>query len=121
MTINVALVTSEALVLGCDSTASTGDYYIDPFAVGLEKDGDGEATVDQEGRLTVKFKLDEVEHIVTDAWGGVTKMFPLCSGGSCTVAAVTSGAASLNGRNISSLAADYHAQFRFQEASKRER
>jgi len=37
MTINVALLTTDALVFGCDSTASTGDYYIDPFEIGLER------------------------------------------------------------------------------------
>lgn len=31
MTINVILKTSDALVLGCDSVASTTRYYLDPF------------------------------------------------------------------------------------------
>jgi hypothetical protein len=39
MTINVALVTSDALILGCDSTASRGSYYIDPFEIGLDGQG----------------------------------------------------------------------------------
>ena len=107
MTINVGLITSEALILGCDSTASTGDFYLDPFADGLQRGPDGKILLDADGRATIKFDFGELQHIVTDAWGGVTKMFPLCSK-YCTVAGVTSGSASLNGRIISSLAADYH-------------
>jgi hypothetical protein len=109
MTINVGLVTSEAFILGCDSTASTGDLYLDPLAIGLEKDSAGKTVMDGDGRVTVKFKFEHLQNIITDAWGGVTKMFPLCSR-YCTVAAVTSGAASLNGRTISSLAGEYHSK-----------
>jgi hypothetical protein len=108
MTINVALVTSEALVLGCDSTASTSDTYIDPFALGMEVGQDGKFKQDDDGRFTVKFKFDNVTQVVTDAWGSVTKMFPLCSQ-DCHAAGVTSGLASLNGRTMSSLATDFHA------------
>ena len=108
MTINVGLVTSEALILGCDSTASTGDLYLDPFAVGVEKDAAGKIAFDNDGRVTVRFNFTDLQHIITDAWGGVTKMFPLCSK-YCTVAAVTAGSASLNGKIISSLGAEYHA------------
>lgn len=121
MTINVALVTNEALILGCDSTASTGDYYIDPFAIGLEKDSSGEPIFDAEGRGTVKFRFDQMEHIVTDAWGGVTKMFPLSSEKPCHVAAVTSGSATLNHRVMSSLASDYRERRSKQKASERKR
>ena len=32
MTINIALATSEGLVLGCDSIASSIEYVVDPFA-----------------------------------------------------------------------------------------
>ena len=109
MTINVALVTTEAFVLGCDSTASTGEYYLDPFHIGVEKDAAGKIIYDADGRATVKFKFEQVEHIITDAWGGVTKMFLLCSK-VCQVAAITSGPASLGGRTISSLASDYCAK-----------
>jgi hypothetical protein len=118
MTINVGLVTSEALVLGCDSTAITGDYYIDPF-IGLEKGPDGKVLFDPDGKATTKFEFDQLQHIITDAWGGVTKMFPLCSK-YCSVAAVTAGAASLNGRIISSLAADYHRKPKVPGTSKKQ-
>jgi hypothetical protein len=108
LTINVSLVTSEALVLGCDSTASRGDYYVDPFQIGLQKDASGNVDFDADGRVTIKFRYEQMEHIVTDAWGGVTKMFLLCDK-YCHVAAVTSGVASLNQRLMSSLASEYRA------------
>jgi hypothetical protein len=97
MTINVMLVTGDALILGCDSIASRGTYYIDPFTIGLEVDGNGQAIQDGDGKFSVKFGFNQVDHVVTDAWGGVTKMFPLCDK-YCHVAAVTSGPAALNGR-----------------------
>lgn len=111
MTINVMLVTGDALILGCDSIASRGTYYIDPFELGLQADEAGATIVDGDGNYSVKFKFDQIEHIVTDAWGGVTKMFCLCED-SCHVAAVTSGAAALNGRTISSLASEFREQRR---------
>ncbi len=54
----------------------------------------------------MKFDAKQMEHIVTDSWGGVTKMFHLCGNG-CHVAAVTAGLAVLNGRTIASVAADF--------------
>lgn len=108
MTVNVALLTSEALILGCDSTASTGDYYINPFAVGIEKDSAGKFVVDAQGRYSIKFKYGDLAHITTDAWGGVTKMFPL-SGQYCHVAAITSGAANLNNRSTAVLSSEFLA------------
>jgi hypothetical protein len=59
MTINVVLVTNEALILGCDSTASRGDYYIDPFQIGLELGTDGKILEEADGRVTVKFRYDQ--------------------------------------------------------------
>jgi hypothetical protein len=120
MTINVALVTSEALIIGCDSTASRSDYYIDPFQIGIEVDQAGGILHDADGRMNVKFKFDQMEHIVIDAWGGVTKMF-LLSDKYCHVAAVTAGTASLNQRLISSLASDYRALCSAKKASQRKR
>jgi hypothetical protein len=120
LTINVSLVTSEALVLGCDSTASRGDYYVDPFQIGLQKDASGNVDFDADGRVTIKFRYEQMEHIVTDAWGGVTKMFFLCDK-YCHVAAVTSGVASLNQRLMSSLASEYRAMTARQKAADRRR
>jgi hypothetical protein len=120
MTINLMLVTSDALILGCDSTASKGTYYVDPFSIGLEKNAQGQVAEDAEGRVSVKFKFDQIEHVITDAWGGVTKMFSL-SGNYCHVAAVTSGTAALNQRPISSLASEFRERLNKQKAAERTR
>jgi|SRR5215813_2075009 len=120
MTINVVLVTNEAVVLGCDSTASRGDYYIDPFRIGLDLDPSGKPVVDADGRFSLKFKFDDMEHITTDAWVGVTKMFPLSDKNS-HVAAVTSGPAAMNQRTMSSLASEYRAERNKQKAANQKR
>ena len=41
MTINIALATSEGLVLGCDSIASAVEYFVNPFGCPREKAADG--------------------------------------------------------------------------------
>ncbi len=120
MTINVILVTSDAVILRCDSTASRGNYYINPFAIGLEVDPRTKDHKGEDGRLTVKFQFDEIEHVVTEAWGGVTKMFPLCEK-YCHVAAVASGLASLNQRSMSSLASEFRANQALKKAADRKR
>lgn len=101
MTINVAVVTSDALVLGCDSIASTTEWRLDPFSAEMS---DGTS----EGEWTVKFRWDHLEETVTNAWGGVTKMFRISDWP--PVAAVTSGLAKLSGLSISSHASDFLAQ-----------
>jgi hypothetical protein len=108
MTINVALVTSEALVFGCDSTASTSSYFVDPFGKGLEIDKQGNPARDPNGFYTLKFKTADLDNVVTDAWGGVTKMFHLADGPS-QVAGVTAGLASLSQRPIALIAEEFCA------------
>jgi hypothetical protein len=105
MTINVGLVTSEALVLGCDSIASVTSYRVDPFA-SIQKDRSGKPKVDKSGRFTLKFELADVQEIVTDAWGGVTKMFAINPAPS-PVVAVTAGLAKLRDRPISSFGEEF--------------
>ncbi len=109
MTINVAVVTSEALVLGCDSIASTTRPLLDPFSL--------ESEPSENGKFKLEFGFDDLMPHVSGAWGNVTKMFPLQSteNGAC-VAAVTCGLARLNERTMSSLAAEF-----FQKQHKRPR
>ncbi len=106
MTINIGLVTSEAVVFGCDSIASVTGYYLNPFRLEFEKDSNGEPKVDGNDRATVKSHFDDVEQIVTDAWGGVTKMFEIHPYPT-TVVAVTAGLAKLCDRPIASIADDF--------------
>ncbi len=98
MTINIAVVTSEALVLGCDSIASSTEYLVNPFTCESE-DSD-------EGYLRVKVTPADIVQQVTNTWDGVTKMFPLHAG-SLPVAGVTAGLAKLNNRTMSSYANEF--------------
>jgi hypothetical protein len=106
MTINIAVVTSDALILGCDSIASNAEYYVDPFKIGWEKDASGKTIVDPDGRLTLKVSNDNFEQLVTNAWGGVTKMFQITDSPSPMVA-VTAGLAKLKDRTIASYGAEF--------------
>lgn len=101
MTINLGLVTSEAVVLGCDSIASTTGYYLDPFALDWEMGPDGKWLQDTDGKFSLKFDYRDYEQIVTNAWGGVTKMFQIYPDPSPMVG-VTAGLAKLKDRPIAS-------------------
>jgi hypothetical protein len=108
MTINVALVTTEALILGCDSIASSTGYFLDAFQH-YDRNDDGSTKFDDEGRIVARFRPDDVRQLVTTSWGGVTKMFQIHVG-ACRVAAVTAGLAKLNNLNMSALAAEFAEQ-----------
>ena len=95
MTINIAVLTSEALVLSCDSIASVTEYLVDPFTCHSQRTEDGS--------LNVTVTTADIFPQVTNTWDGVTKLFRLQSG-SCPVAAVTAGLAKLNNRSMSSYA-----------------
>lgn len=107
MTVNIGLVTSDALVLGCDSVASTTGYYLDPMRCEFELDENGAATVDADGRFRIKFTFEDMRPVVTSAWGGVTKMFQIHPDPS-PVVAVTAGLAKLQDRSIASLADEFY-------------
>jgi hypothetical protein len=99
MTINVAVVSSEALVLGCDSISSVTEYFINPFAHPAEHAGDG--------RYQVSFSMNDLVPQVTNSWHGVTKMFALSRDEHTPVAAVTAGLARLNNRSMKSYADEF--------------
>ena len=98
MTVNIGLVTSDALVLGCDSVASTTGYLLDPLGMDAEQGKDG--------KFTLKFDYADLRPVVTSAWGGVTKMFQIHPDPS-PVVAVTSGLAKLQDRTIASHAEEF--------------
>jgi hypothetical protein len=108
MTINIALATSDALVLGCDSVASTSSFFLDPMDIKWEQDTDGNPILDAAGKFTLRFDYGDFQSIVTNAWGGVTKMFQSYPEPS-PVVAVTSGMAKLNDRSIASCANEFLA------------
>jgi hypothetical protein len=98
MTINIALSTSEGLVLACDSIASSIGYFLPAFGRQVE--------VQPDGSYVAKYKFNDVVTHVTNSWGGVTKMFPL-HGGETPVAAITAGLAKLGERTMSSCALEF--------------
>ena len=103
MTINVGLVTSDAVILGCDSVASTTSHFLEPFSKDWTK------VEGADNKFTITFDYNDFKSIVTNAWGGVTKLFeihPLPS----PVAAVTAGLAKLNDRPVASIAAEFCAK-----------
>ena len=108
MTINVCLVTHEAIVFGCDSVASRSAYFVDAFEF-LKRDNGGEWAKTQDGKLIAEFDISKAKNLVTSAWGGVTKMLQV-HGNPCPVAAVTAGLANLSNRNMATLAAEFAAQ-----------
>ncbi|MGF6879046.1 hypothetical protein [Paraburkholderia sp. MM5477-R1] len=105
MTINIALVTSEAFVLGCDSISSETDFFLRPLNC-IETDAEGNFVLDADGRATARFTLDQIQQVVTNSFGNVTKMFSISRGG-VEAAAVTSGLASIGGKTISALAEEF--------------
>jgi hypothetical protein len=62
----------------------------------------GKPSVDPDGKLTLKVGGGDYEMVVTNAWGGVTKMFQLTDAPAPMVA-VTAGLAKLNERTSASL------------------
>jgi len=108
MTVNIALLTSDAVILGCDSIASTTGYFLDPIALEWDKGPDGKYLQDENKKFILRFNYDDWLPLVTNAWGGVTKLF-LIHPKPTPVAAVTTGLAKLNERPIASLAAEFLA------------
>jgi hypothetical protein len=109
MTINVAVVTNEYVVLGCDSVASITQSFLNPVRF-AQKDALGNYIQDADGKFVARFAYEDLQEVVTDAWGGVTKMFCLSSAAATPIAAVTAGLAQLNGKTISSLGYDFERQ-----------
>jgi hypothetical protein len=99
LTINIALATSEGLVLACDSIASSTGYFIPAFGDHVEAQAGG--------KFLATYKIGDVVTHVTNSWGGVTKMFPLHAG-ETPVAAITAGLAKLGERTMSSCALEFY-------------
>ncbi len=61
---------------------------------------------DADGKFTLKFDYRDLNPVVTNAWGGVTKMFEI-HGNPSPLVAVTAGMANLRERPIASYARDF--------------
>lgn len=105
MTINVGLVTSDALILGCDSISSITQGYVDLAFVDWKTDEKGETIKDSSGNFVIGVNQGCVRHLVTDVYSGVTKMLKICH--SPVVVAVTAGLAKLSNRTIKAVADDF--------------
>lgn len=108
MTINLALLTSDAVVLGCDSIASQSTYLVDPLAI-IQRGPDGDFLRDEQGRYLAAVESGHFQRLVTNAWGGVQKMYCICDdrGTGISVGAVTTGIATLESRSIASHVAEF--------------
>jgi len=109
MTINIGLITSDGLILGCDSIASSTRSMIDPFSADVEyaKDDKGKLLVDSEGNSLVAISPDNITRVVTSAFGGAKKMFSVYENGNTAVAAITSGMGKVRDRTIYGLVEDF--------------
>ena len=105
MTINIALVTNDSIVFGCDSIASRRDVLVDPFALEFVKDETGQLVTDANKSPHVILDYNKIQRPVTNIQSGVTKLFELSA--SPPVAAVTSGLGQLHGRSLKSLADEF--------------
>lgn len=104
LTINIAIATYDAIVLGCDSLSSQVEQAILPFrnGGGFARDADGNELIDATGHKVVS--AAELRPYVTNVFGGAQKMFCLYEDEDTTVAAVTSGMATLCGVTIAGVA-----------------
>lgn len=107
MTINIAIATYDAIVLGCDSLSSRVEQAILPFrnGVGFARDADGHELIDAHGSRVVSASF--IQPIATTVFGGAQKMFLLYEDDDTTVAAVTAGMATLCGMTIEGLASRF--------------
>lgn len=108
MTINVAVATYDAIVLGCDSLSSVVCPIINLGKGSAQAFGaDGVPILDASGRPTYVITDESVEYQPTTVFGGVSKMFLLYEDKDTSVAAITSGQGTINGRTIAALASGF--------------
>jgi hypothetical protein len=102
VTINIALMTYDSIVLGCDSLSSIVNKAIFPYLHGATPavDENGTPLRDQEGNLLLAMKDTCIKDVAVQVFGGVNKMFGLYEKGDTCVGAVTSGLAILEGVTI---------------------
>lgn len=102
MTVNVALLTDDAIVFGCDSIASVTTPLLDPFSPALSI----KKSKTDPSKLTLEFETSSIQSYVTNTWSGVTKLFTIHDGNT-PVAAITAGLARLNGKTMEQLAHEF--------------
>lgn len=115
MTINIALVTNDSIVFGCDSVASQRAALIDPFTLEHVKDKSGQVMRDANNNPHVVMDYNKIQRPVINVRSGVTKLFELSA--SPPVATVTAGLGQLHDRSIKSLSDEFSANLRARKSS----
>lgn len=111
MTINIAVATRDAIILGCDSLSSVVETAAFPMrGRGFAKDQQGNELVDADGNRLIA--VSEVRSVVTNVYGGVNKMFLLYEHAGFSVAGVTAGKATLDGLTVAEHAKRFCHQMR---------
>lgn len=108
MTINIALATNEALIMGCDSIASSTAPYINPYEADFHRDEKGNLLTDSNGNLLLVFKPEEAIPQVTTLLSGVTKIFKIYE--KPDVVALTAGLAQMNSRSMRAISEEFFEQ-----------
>ena len=110
MTINIALVTNDSIIFGCDSIASQRAVLVDPFSLEVVKDKSGQLVTDANNNRHVVMDYSKIQRPVVNVRSGVTKLFKLSD--APPVAAVTTGLGQLHGRSIKSLSDEFSGNLR---------
>ena len=105
MTINIVLATNEALIMGCDSIASSTAPSINPYEADFHKDEKGKAIRDSEGNYLLVYKPEQVTRQMTALLSGVTKVFRIHE--DPDVVALTAGLAQMNSRSMQAISEEF--------------
>lgn len=107
MTVNVAVVTPDALVFACDSIASMSAPFINPQGI--------QFTQRPDGKLEAVFDKSQVHAVIVDTTSNLQKMFSLREGPT-PVAAIFTGLVVLGGVPMTTLITEFRAQTTGQQA-----
>ena len=109
MTINIALVTREAVIFGCDSLSSSSEWAFFPFRDGAEyaKDSNGDFLSDSNGNKLISVPSNQIHSVVSTVFDGARKLFCICEEGDIKISAVTSGLAAMKSGTIAEIAQQY--------------
>jgi len=116
MTINVAVVTSEAVILGCDSFSSYVEPVIKINNTVYAKDAAGNEILDADGNKVIAVNPANVSHMARAVVGGASKMFVVYERHGLSVAAVTAGLAMIDGVTIAGVVAQIRSEIETDQA-----
>jgi hypothetical protein len=111
MTINIALVSNENIVFGCDSVSSVTRALVDPFRLAAAIGKDGKPLEDANGNPTFGITGEDINDYVASVFSGVEKMFPVYEDlPALSVAATTAGMAAIQGQTVKALADEFRGR-----------